>query len=305
MRVFLTGASGYIGSVVAAELIRGGHDVVGLARSEQSAARVEAVGATPLRGTLDDTDLLAEAARAADGVIHTAFKLDAGLDTPEAISTDRRVIATFGEALSGSDKPLVVTSPTLLSARPVGRPRPLTEESRVSRLRAWLIKRSASEPDALRWARRGVRAVIVRLAPLVHGPGDTRGFIPTLVQSARAAGRSIYANAGRNRWPAVHNLDAARLFRIALESAPAGSVVHGVGDGGIALHEIATAVGRSLGLPVASVPAREARERIPRLARFLTLDHPVSSARTQKLLGWKPNHPGLLDDIARGTYRDV
>jgi nucleoside-diphosphate-sugar epimerase len=297
MRVFVTGATGFIGSAVVPELLAAGHQVIGLARSEESAATLAALGAGAHRGSLDDPDSLRAGAAASNGVIHLAFIHDFSRYIAAA-EADRRAIAALGDALAGSDRPLVVTSATAL----VGGEgeHPATEDD-VPEAGTAAHPRAASEETALAYARRGVRVSILRLPPSVHGDGD-QAFVPALIRIAREKGVSGHVGDGANRWPAVHRLDAARLFRMALENAPAGSRLHGVSDEGIPLRDIAAVIGRRLGVPVSSVPAEAAAEHFGWLARFLAVDNPTSSALTRARLGWQPERPGLLADLEHGSY---
>jgi nucleoside-diphosphate-sugar epimerase len=293
MRVFVTGATGWIGSAVVPELIGAGHQVLGLARSDASAAALAAAGAEVQRGTLDDLDSLQTAAAASDGVIHTAYKHDIAFsgDYQGAADADLRTVETFGEALAGSDRPFVIASGTAgLTPGVVG-----TEEDAGDPDSA-AAARLPSEQTALSLASRGVRSSAVRLAPSVHGEGD-HGFVATLIGIARDKGVSGYIGDGTNRWPAVHRLDAARLFRLALETAPAGSVLHAVGDEGVPTRAIADVIGRHLDLPIVSVSPEDAGEHFGWLGAFFALDVPASSALTRELLGWQPTHPGLIDDL--------
>jgi nucleoside-diphosphate-sugar epimerase len=298
MRVFVTGASGWIGSAVVGELIGAGHQVVGLARSDASAAALDAAGAEVHRGTLDDLESLRSAAAAADGVIHLAFKHDVAFsgDFPAAAAADLRAIETIGEALEGSDRTFVIASGT--AGLPLG---VLGTEDDAPDPGSVGAHRIPSEQTALALAARGVRSAAVRLSPSVHGDGDY-GFVATLVAIARDKGVSGYIGDGSNRWPAVHRLDAARLFRLALEKAPAGSVLHGVADEGVPLRAIAQVIGRHLDLPVVSIAPEDAGEHFGWLAGFLAADVPASSALTRERLGWQPTHPGLLDDLDQGHY---
>jgi nucleoside-diphosphate-sugar epimerase len=298
MRVFVTGASGWIGSAVVPELINAGHQVIGLARSDASAAALVAAGVQVHRGTLDDLDSLHRIAAASDGVIHLAFKHDIAFsgDFQGAVNADRRAIETFGEALAGSDRPFVIAAGVLGLA-----------PGRVA------TERDGHDPDpavsgrgdnaqmTLSLASRSVRSSIVRLSPTVHGAGDN-GFVATLVGIARNKGTSGYIGDGSNRWPAVHRLDAAHLFRLALEKAPAGSTLHAVADEGVSVRSIAEVIGRHLSLPVVSISAENAGEHFSFLARFLALDSPASSVLTHEMLRWQPVHPGLLADLDQGHY---
>jgi len=296
MRIFVTGASGFIGTAVTAELIGAGHQVVGLARSDAAAAALADAGAAPRRGSLDDLDGLREAAGTSDGVIHLAFKHDAmrSGDFPGAIAADLRAIHAIGDALVGSGKPLVAASATLLLA---GLARVATEADALAH-----GPRIDAENTVIALAERGVRSSIVRLPPTVHSARERHGFTATLIAIAREKGVAGYVGDGSNRWPAVHALDAARLFRRALETAPAGSRLHAVADEGVPFRRIAETIGRHLNLPAASIPPGEADAHFGFLGPFVPLDNPVSSARTRDLLGWVPTHPGLIDDLDQGHY---
>jgi len=301
MRVFVTGASGHLGSAVVPELLQAGHQVVGLARSDASAAALEAVGAEVHRGDLDDLDGLASAAAGADGVIHLAFKHDlmfAG-DFGGAVAADLRVIEALGGALAGTGKPLVGTSGTALFAL-AGFDGTLTEADTLE-----AGPRIDAENAVVALADRGIRASVVRLPPSVHSHLDRNGFIPTFVSIARNEGFSAYVGEGTNRWPAVHTLDAARAYRLAVESAPAGARLHAVGDEGVPFRRIAEAIGRGLHLPVTSIPAERAPEHFGVLAGQAAADGHATSALTAALLGWAPTHPGLIDDIDQGHYVDA
>lgn len=293
MRVFVTGASGWIGSALVPELVRSGHSVVGLARSDASSARLKALGADVIGGDLDDLDKLRAGADAADGVIHLAFKHDLAFSSNGmviAAASERTAIDAFGETLAGSGRGLVIASGTPFVP---GRAATERDETTVGPAAA----RGANARAAVFLAARGVRTAVVRLPRSVHGEGD-HGFIHQLVSIAREKGVSGYVGDGSSRWPAVHVLDAARLFRLALEGAPAGSVFHGVGDEGVATREIADVIGRHLGLPVASLPA----EHFGFLGMVLAADQPARSSVAAELLGWHATHPGLIEDMEAGHY---
>jgi nucleoside-diphosphate-sugar epimerase len=296
MEVFVTGATGYIGSAIVRDLIEAGHHVTGLARSDAAAAALAAAGAQAHRGALDDADSLRSAAATADGVIHAAFQ-NVGPDTDftAACAADLRAVEVLGEALAGSGRPLVVTSGTaLLPPGCLG-----TEEDEA----VPGFPRAASEEAALSFAGRGVRACVVRLAPSVHsGEADKKGFVPSLIGFARAAGVSAYVGDGSNRWPGVHQLDAARLFRLALESAPAGARLHGAAEEGVPFRDLAGAIGAHLDLPVNAISPEEAEGHFSWLAHFVSIDNPTSSALTRKELSWNPLQPGLIADIDEGHY---
>ncbi|SFJ70690.1 Nucleoside-diphosphate-sugar epimerase [Paenibacillus sp. UNC496MF] len=291
MRIFVTGATGFIGSAVVRELSDAGHRVVGLARSDKSAAALTAAGADVHHGTLDDLDSLRRGAAAADGVIHLAFIHDFS-NFAAAAETDRLAIEAIGEALEGSGKPFVVTSGTLMLA-----PGRLGTEEDA----AMPTAHRQSEEAAMATVKRGVRSSIVRLSPSVHGPGDY-GFLPTLIEIARAKGVSAYIGDGSNRWPAVHRLDAARLFRLAVEDAPGGARLHAVGDEGVPLRDIAAIIGRRLNLPVVSISQEEAAGHFGWLSFAASVDNPASSALTRERFGWRPEHASLISDLERGHY---
>lgn len=295
MRVFVTGATGFVGSAVVQELIRAGHEVTGLARSDEAAAALRAAGAGVHRGALDDPDSLRRGAAAADGVIHAAF-IHNYADLTAAGETDRLAIGAIGAELAGSGRPLVVTSV-------IGHltPGQLATEDTAPDPGASVKHRAGSEEAAVALAGQSVRISVLRLPLSVHGDGDT-GFIPGLIQLARRTGISAYIGDGQNRWPAVHRLDAARLYRMALEGAPAGSILHAIGDTGVPLVEIAGVIGNRLGLPAASIPREEAAGHFGWLAHFVSLDIPASSDKTRALLGWQPVHPALLADLNRERY---
>jgi nucleoside-diphosphate-sugar epimerase len=305
MRVFVTGASGWIGSAVVPELLGAGHRVIGLARSDASADALTTAGAEVHRGTLDDFDSLREAADAADGVIHLAFKHDLAFsgDFQAAADADRRAVETFGEALAGSDRPLLIAS-GILGLAPgsvVTEQHAHGPDAAGAAFGGGPQTRWETAELTLSFASRGVRSSIVRLPPTNHGDGDN-GFIAALVGIAREKGVSGYIDDGTNRWPAVHRLDSAHLFRLGLEGAPAGTTLHAVADEGIPVREIAEVIGRHLDVPVVSVSAEDAGEHFTWLGGFLGLDAPASSAWTRELLGWEPTHPGLVTDLDQGHY---
>jgi nucleoside-diphosphate-sugar epimerase len=305
MRVLVTGASGWIGSAVVPELLGAGHRVVGLARSEASAAALLAAGAEVHEGSLDDLDGLRGAAATADGVIHLAFKHDMAFsgDFGGAVAADRNAIESIATALEGSDRPFVIASGTMGAA--LGKV--ATEEDGrdvdAAAPGSGALGRQANAQFVLALASRGVRSSVLRLPPTTHGDGDN-GFVATQVGIARDKGVSGYIGDGANRWPAVHRADAARLFRLAVEGAPAGSVLHAVDDEGVPMREIAEVIGRHLGIPTVSVAPEAAGTHFGWLAAFLGLDGPASSTLTRELLGWHPTGPGLLEDLA-GHYFDV
>ena len=291
MRIFVTGASGWIGSAIVPELISAGHQVRGLARSDASAKAVADLGAEVLRGDLNDTDVLRAGTLDSDGVIHLAFVVPS-VSEP-ATRTDAKAIETFVTGLSGSGKPLVVSGATLVTPG-----RPATERDELIAAGP-IAARITNMQAALAAAERGVRSCLVMLPRSVHGQGDRHGFVPQLIAAARAKGVSGYIGDGTSRWPAVHVKDAARLYRLAIERAPAGAVLNAVGDEGVSVREIAEAIGRHLNLPSRSLQAEEFGGM---LVHILGTDMPASSTITQELLGWKPTHPGLVEDIEQGHY---
>jgi nucleoside-diphosphate-sugar epimerase len=291
MRVFVTGASGWIGSAVVPELIGAGHQVIGLARSDSSAAAITATGAEALRGGLDDLDTLRAGAEGADGVIHLAFIHDF-TDFEASVRADRQAIETMGAALEGSGKPLVIASGTPAV------PGKVATEQDESASGSPVAARALNAQAALAMAARGVRSSVVGLPRTVHGEGDAHGFIARLVATARETGVSGYVGDGSNRWPAVHVLDAAHLFRLAVENAPPGSRLNAVGDEGVPIRDIAEVIGRHLNLPTASVQAGS----FGFLGAILAIDQPASAARTRELLGWHPSQPGLIEDLDKGHY---
>jgi nucleoside-diphosphate-sugar epimerase len=292
MKVFVTGATGFVGSAIVEELINAGHKVLGLARSDAAAASLAAAGADVHRGSLEDLGSLRSGAAAAGGVIHTAFIHDF-LNYAPAAEKDQRAIETLGAALVGSDRALVVTSGTLL----LQRQGPLATEEDAP-VPSFPRK---SEEAALALGSRGVRAFAVRLPPSVHGDGD-HGFVPRLIDIAREKGVSEYVGDGLNRWPAVHRLDAAQLYRLALEKGSAGAIYHGVADEGVPFREIAEVIGRRLNLPVVAKSQDEASDHFGWMAHFVCIDCPASGAQTQEWLGWRPTQPGLIPDLDHPQY---
>src|ERR1700676_111270 len=275
MRVFVTGATGFIGSAVVGELIGAGHTVVGLTRSDKGAEALKEAGAEVHRGTLDDLDSLHSGAAEASGVIHLAFQ-HGNPDFAAALTTDLRAVETMGAALEGTGKPFVITAH---------------------------LNGGASDNAVLRLS--GVRSSVVSLSPSVHGEGDKHGFVPRLIVTARTKGISAYIGDGSNRWPAVHRLDAARLYRLALESAPAGSRLDGVGDEGVPFRDIASVIGRHLNLPLVSISREEADAHFGSfLGAVAARDIPRSSTQTQELLGWRPVHPRLLSDLEQHYFNN-
>ncbi|QUQ65791.1 SDR family oxidoreductase [Kutzneria sp. CA-103260] len=298
MRVFVTGASGHVGSAVIPELQAAGHQVVGLARSDASAAALAARGVEVRRGDLDSLDVLHDASADADGVIHLAFKHDAMIagDLEGAAVADLAATRAIADALAGTGKPLVGTSGTGMLA--------LADHQGIGTEDVVLPGgyRVDTENLTIELAGQGIRSSVLRLPPTVHSSLDKHGFVPTLIGIARAKGVSGYIGDGANVWPAGHTLDVARLYRLALEHAPAGSRLHAVDDEGVSLRQIAEAIGRHLGVPAASIAPENADDHFGWFARFAAINNPASSARTQQLLDWKPEHPGLLADIDEGHY---
>ncbi|MGH4031699.1 SDR family oxidoreductase [Actinomycetota bacterium Odt1-20B] len=302
MRIFVTGASGWIGSAVVPELLEAGHQVVGLARSDASAAALTEAGAEVVRGTLDDLDVLGRTAAAADGVIHLAFKHDIAFsgDFQGAAEADRRAVDAFRDALAGTDRPFVLASGALGI-----KPGALATEQDVPAVDGSPFSiRQTTAQATLALAPHGVRSSVVRLSPTCHGQGDN-GFMPALIGIARAKGVSGYVGDGAARWPAVHRLDAARLFRLAVEKAPAGSVLHGVAEEGVSLRDVAEVIGRHLGVPVTSVAPEAAADHFGWLGPLVSLDNRASNDLTRDLLDWQPTHIGLLEDLDKGHYFDA
>lgn len=291
MRVFVTGASGGIGSAVVSQLLAAGHHVLGLARSEASAAAISELGAEPLAGDIADHDLLQKAAGDSDGVVYLAFSHDFS-DIGDAVGSEARAVAAIGAALVDSGKPLVLASGTpAVSGRTSTEDDPFNAEGPMA-------GRGRTGQAVLDLAGRGVRSAVVRLPRSVHDAGGRYGFSSLLIQAARRRGVSAYVGDGTQRWPAVHRDDAAALFRLALEQAPPGSVLHAVGDEGDPMRAIADVIGRRLGVPVQSAPAGD----FGPLGAMFAIDQPSSSALTRRRFGWNPTHPSLLDDLETGDY---
>lgn len=296
MRVFLTGANGWIGSAVAQDLIGAGHSVVGLVRSQNKADALAAAGVTPLLGDLSDLDAIQAGADQADGIVHTAFGLDISR-IAELAEEERRAIEAFGEVFAGSDRPIVVTSGVLLT--PPGEV--FTEDARPPVDPGFP---RASEQTAFALAARGLRASVVRNPRTVHGQGERHGFVPMLAAVARATGVSAYVGEGLNLWPAVHRDDAARVYRLALERAAQGEAHHAIAEPGVSFRAIAEAIGRQLGLPARSLTPEEAAAHFGGLAMWAAGNGPASSERTRVALGWEPQGAGLIADIERPGYSD-
>lgn len=293
MRVFLTGANGWIGSVITRDLIDAGHSVIGLVRSQDKSKALVAQGATTIIGSLDDLDVIRVAAENAEGVIHTAFGLDLS-KIDKLAEEDRRAIETFGDVFAGSDRPIVVTSgflhPSGAMATEDDRPAIMPEFPR------------ASEQTAFAIAEGGVHASVVRNPRSVHGKGETHGFVPMLAAVAREKGLSAYVGDGQNLWPSVHRLDCARVFRLALERGGIGEAFHAVAEEGVLFKTIAEGIGRQVGVPAVSLTAEDAETHFGPLAVWVGGDGPASSERTREVLGWKPKEMGILEDIERPDY---
>ena len=294
MKVFVTGATGWVGSAIVQLLLGAGHQVLGLVRSEANAQALAAAGATPHRGALNDLDSLRRGAEQADGIIHTAFGLDLA-DIAKSSTEEQQAIEAFGEVLAGSDRPLIVTSG--LGFAPVGQV--LQEDSALSEIEILGFPR-APERAVQAIVARGVRATVVRLPRTVHGAGEQHGFLPMLMRVAREKGVSAYVGDGQNLWPAVHRLDAARVFCLALEHGAQGGPFHAVAEQGVPFKAIAEAIGQHLGLPIVSQSPEVAAAHFGPIALFVGGNGPASSAQTRARLGWQPTQPDLIMDLA--TY---
>lgn len=294
MRILVTGASGWVGSASVKELVSAGHQVLGLARNDEAAAKITQLGAEAVRGSLDDLASLRSAAAQAEGVVHLGYNHDFS-QMAAAAQTDRAAIEVFADVLQGTGSPLLIASGTLgLAPGRVGREDDIPNVS--------VHPRIANATYTVGLADRGIRSMVLRLAPTVHGAGGDHGFVAVLARIAREKGVSAYLGEGHNRWPAVNRLDAGKLVRLAIDKAPPGSVLHAVAEEGIATRDIATALGQFLDVPVESIPVERAQQHFDWLGMFFGADAPASSARTRSLLGWEPTHATLLEDIAGGHY---
>jgi len=294
MRIFITGATGFVGTAVVQELINAGHQVLGLARSDAAAAALKTAGAEVHRGDLEDLDSLRSGAAVSDAVIHTGFIHDFSRFA-EVCEVDKLAINAITEVLEGSDRPFIITSGTALVS-----PGTLATEDIIPSFHPAFPRASEQAADAA--VALGVRAAVVRLSPSVHGEGDLQGFVPILINIAREKGVSAYIGEGQNRWNAVHRLDAAQLYKLAVENATPGARFHAVAEQAITFREIAEAIGKGLNIPVVSKSAEEADEHFGWFARFATIDCPASSKMTQKRLNWHPVKPTLLTDLEKGIY---
>ncbi len=303
MRIFVTGASGWIGSALVVELLDAGHEVVGLARSSESADALRAAGVTVQLGSLDDQDVLAKAASDSDGVVHLAFKHDIAFSGgfQAAADADRLAVETMLGALAGSDRPFVLAS-GLFGAAP-GRVATEADGHGPSTLAGTggPQVRHATAEFVLGYAEQGVRTSVVRLSPTNHGVGDN-GFIASLIGIARDKGVSGYVGDGANRWPAVHRLDSAHLFRLAVEKAPAGTTLHAAAEQGVPIRDVAEVIGRHLDLPLVSLSPEDAPAHFTWMANFIGLDAPASAEFTKEILGWEPTQVGLIADLEEGHY---
>lgn len=296
MHVFLTGANGWVGSVIASDLLGAGHTVVGLVRSKEKAEALAAAGVTPLLGSLSDLDVIRKGAGSADGIIHTAFGLYMS-KIAELAEEDRQAIETYGEVFAGSDRPIVMTGGVGLL--PAGET--FKEEGRPPLIPGFP---RASEQTAFALAGRGLRASVVRLPRSVHGSGERHGFVPMLAAVAREKGISAYVDAGQNLWPSVHRLDAARVFRLALERGARNEAFHAVAEKGVPFKLIAEAIGRQVGVPAKSLTPEEAELHFGGLAMWVAGNGAASSEKTRTVLGWEPKEVGILPDIERPDYSE-
>ncbi len=294
MRLFVTGATGFIGSAVVRELQGDGHEVVGLARSDKAAQALVRQGVTVQRGDLREAEGLAESSRSCDGVIHLGFNHDFSR-FQENIAIDRKAVESMANALHGSNKPLIIASGVFLASGQTG------TEADAADLGEGAKGRGATETVVLKAAEHGVRGVVMRLSPSVHGEGD-HGFVPQLIATSRQTGVAAYVGDGTNRWPAVHRLDAARLFRLAIERAAPGTVLHAVAEEGVPMREIMETIGQELGTPIRSLSEEEAAPHFTWMARFVQIDKPTSSALTRKTMIWEPRQKGLLADMRESRY---
>ncbi|MGV3611068.1 MAG: SDR family oxidoreductase [Fluviicola sp.] len=291
MKVFVTGASGFVGSEVVRELIRAGHQVIGLARSEGSAKSIRDAGAEVLMGDLEDLNALKKGASEADGIIHTGFIHDFA-NYANSNEVEKIALNAMGEVLMGTQKPLVVTAGILGLPHING---VVTEESKLE------IPLRTSEPTALALAEKGVHTSVVRLAPSTHDLGD-KGFMPFIIHQARTNGVSAYPGEGKNRWPGVHRKDAAKLFRLAVEKGAKGALYNAVGDQGIELKRLAELIAEKLDVPVKSLSEEETKEHFQWMSHFISFDSPATNLQTQEVLGWKPVEIGLMEDLAKNYF---
>jgi len=296
MRIFVTGATGFVGAAVVADLLKEGHQVVGLARNEQARETILSLGAEVHNGDLEDLESLIEGAKSADAVIHTGFIHDFSR-FKEVCEIDRKAIAAMGNALIGSNRPFIVTSGTLL----ISGKQMITEDMLPDYEHA-VNPRIASEQAVDLLVEKGVNVSVVRLSPSVHGNGDSRGFIPMLIDLAKKSGVSAYIGEGQNRWTAVHRLDAAVLFRLTLQNTIPGARFHGVAESSITLKAIAEAIAAKLGVPVVSKSGKEATEHFAWFEHFASVDGPASADSTRQRLNWNPNQPTLMEDLQGNVY---
>ncbi|PTQ98124.1 nucleoside-diphosphate-sugar epimerase [Mucilaginibacter yixingensis] len=298
MRVYVTGASGFVGSAIVKELLSAGHEVVGLVRSDEAAAKLAATGATVYRGNLDDVESVKQGVIGCDAVIHTAFNHNFA-NFKENCESDRRIIEALGSALAGSDRPLVITSGIGLLNGKSG----VVTENDLPAVSSNVMPRVASEEATRAVAAKGVKAYIVRLPPTVHGAGD-HGFVPMIIGMAKEKGESAYIDEGKNLWPAVHRFDAAVLYRLIIEQQPKQQVFHAVAEQGISFKQIAEKIGEGLHLPVVSKTGDDVAAHFTWFSHFAAMDCKASAVLTSKALGWEPNQADLLVDMVEGGYFD-